>query len=155
VLGAWESAQEQAGQWLSAAGEAAAGWQQALSWEGFEEWQERHWRAFEERQRRRLAELTDEQRERWLAWEERQRQRLGELSEEGQQVVRREIEAFERWQQQYWAQYRPSEATAAAAQPTCPNCRLSFLMLPLLPNIRESFGRFGSRTKVLAREPVH
>lgn len=97
----WEEWREAPQQWAESARAAAHDWRQALSWqEGrqrFEGWQERHWRVFEERQKARLAAATEEQRARWRAWEERKRARLGELSEEGQQLVRREIGAFERW----------------------------------------------------------
>lgn len=123
-MGAWENARERAGQWWSATRNAAAAGQHSLSWQGFEEWQERHWRGFEERQRRRLGELTDE----------------------GQQAVQHEIQAFETWQQRFWAQQ------GSRQQPTCPNCRLTFLMLPLLPSLRESYGRFFRRSKVLAQQ---
>ena len=145
----WEDWRQRPQQWLEGAEQAAEEWRERLSWEGFQAWQERHWQAFEERQRRRLAAMTEEQREWWRAWEERQRQRLGELTEEGEAVVRREVGAFEERQQRYWAAHHPEAQQAQqGGTPTCPSCRLSFLMLPLLPNIRESMERFGRRTKV-------
>jgi hypothetical protein len=145
----WEDWRQRPQQWASAARQSTEDlqqrwswskveeWQQQFSWQRVEDWQERHWRAFQERQRRRLESLTEEQRQRWE-----------KLTADGGQLVREEVEAFERWQQRVWGPQNPEGAAGAPA--TCPQCRLSFLMLPLLPNIRESFDRFSRRTKVVS-----
>jgi hypothetical protein len=143
----WESWRPHPQQWVESAGQSADDWQQWASWDTFHAWQERHWAAFEERQRQRLAALTEEQRQAWAAWEERQRKRLGELTEEGEQLVKRELGAFEEWQRRYFEQHHPEGA--AHQRPASRQFRLSYLMLPLLPNFRESIGHFGKRTKVL------
>ena len=133
-------------EWVESAGQAAEDLRQWASWETFQGWQERHWRSFEERQRQRLASLTEEQRQAWAAWEERQRARLGELAQEGEQLLKRELGAFEEWQRRYYEAQHPQEA--AQRRPACRQFRLSYLMLPLLLNFRESLGHFGKRTKV-------
>lgn len=141
----WDSWKEQPRRWAEAARSAGEEWHQAarsagrevrsvLSWQAFEGWQERHWRAFEARQRARLEALTDEQRRRWE-----------ELREEGGELWRREIAAFEEWQQRYYGAH--DLGAQGRAKPTCPNCRLSFIMLPLLPRIGETLRHFGLRLK--------
>lgn len=132
-------------EWWGSTQQAAEDLQQRLSWESFEAWQERHWAAFEERQRARLASLTDEQRAKW-------RHRL----DEGEELVKREIGAFERWQQDWWARHHKEEVGAAAGahggrgKPTCPQCTLTYLFLPLLPHIGDSVSQCGLRLKVAA-----
>ncbi len=141
----WEDWKGQPQRWADAVGSAGQEWHQAarqagrdlsnkLSWQAFEGWQERHWRAFEARQRARLEALTEEQRQRWE-----------ELRKEGGERWRREVAAFEEWQQRVYAAHNPE--AKAQAQPTCPNCRLSFLMLPLLPNIGAALRHFGMALK--------
>lgn len=131
----WEDWKQAPHQWAEAARQTGEGWRQRFSWQAVEEWQERHWRAFEERQRARLAALNEEQRQLWEEW-----------SQEGGKLLRREVGAFEEWQRRYWEQHHPE--AEAQHKPTCTSCRLSYLMLPLLPNFRESLSHFGKRTKV-------
>lgn len=141
----WEQWKEQPRRWADAAGSAGQEWHAAarragrevrgwFSWQTLEGWQERHWASFEARQRAQLEALTEEQRQRWE-----------ELQREGGEMWRREIAAFEQWQQRVYAAQHPE--VKAQAQPTCPNFRLSFLMLPLLPNIGEALRQFGLRMK--------
>lgn len=150
----WEGAVAWGGrqwdEWSAAARSAAGEARERLSWRAVEEWQERHYQAFKERQRARLEAATEEQRQRWRAWEEAQKRRLEELAGEGGSLVRREVAAFEQWQQRWWAAHHRGADTPearAAAKPTCPQCQLSYLFLPLLPHIGESVREFGLRTK--------
>lgn len=147
----WEGAkawgERQWEEWWVAVRGAAEGARERLSWRAVEEWQEKHYQAFKERQRARLEAATEEQRQRWRAWEEAQKRRLEELAGEGGSLVRREVAAFEAWQQRWWAAHHPEAEARAHAAPTCPQCRLSYLFLPLLPHIGESVRQFGLRTK--------
>ena len=93
--------------------------------------------------------MTEEQRETWQL-------RVAK----GQQAVRRELQAFSEWQQEWWAAQHPEEAArvralararehqgAPSGKPRQPFL-LTHLFLPLLPPIGESLSHFGLRTKV-------
>ncbi len=84
---------EQPGRWWDATKQSAEGWRERLSWQGVEEWQQRHWAAFEERQKARLQALKEQQEAKFEAWEERQRLHIAR----GEQRVPREIAAFQEW----------------------------------------------------------
>lgn len=90
TAGEW---QEQPGRWWEASKEAAEEWRQRLSWQGLQEWQQRHWESFEARQKAWVEARKEQQQAKWEEWEERQRLHIAR----GQQRVRREIAAFEEW----------------------------------------------------------